>query len=358
MLALIQEARRSIRLETYTFDGGVLGQTFLEALSAASARGVRVRVLIDAVGSIGLADSFWATLRAAGGEVRWFNPIALRRVSYRDHRKILVVDDSLAVVGGFNIASEYYGDGVSSGWRDCGLEVMGPLGAELGGSFEAMFARADFRHRRLSRLRRGGTRRQATGQHWQLLLSGPGVGHRVLKHSLAADFSRAQAIQIASAYFLPTWRLRRELRRAARRGARVQLLLAGKSDIRISQLASRRLYHPLLRAGVEIYEYQPQVLHAKLVLADEAVYVGSANLDARSLGINYELLIRVASPELAAGGRWLFEEALTQSRRISLAEWRQARGFLEKLLERASFFLLARADLLLARWLWRHRRRP
>jgi cardiolipin synthase A/B len=133
----------------------------------------------------------------------------------------------------------------------------------------------------------------------------------------------------------------------------VRLMLPGKSDVLISQLASRRLYQGFLRAGVEIYEYQPQVLHAKMVVVDKTVYLGSANLDARSLGINYELLVRLRDPALAGEAREVFQADLNLCRRIHLLEWPRSRGLVQKLLESLSFFVLARLDPFLARWQWR-----
>lgn len=352
----IQAARQSVRLETYIFDSSPTGHSFRQALLDARNQGARVQVLVDAVGSLRLSDAFWQPLRQAGGEVRWFNPLRLERISYRDHRKLLVVDEARAFVGGCNIAAEYDGDGVSRGWRDLGLEIEGAPAIELAESFDQMFARADFRHKRWQRLRRATVERLGPEHHWQLLLSGPGRRRQVLKRTLAADLSRARQVQIISAYFLPTWRIRRELRRAARRGSRVQVILAGKSDVALAQLASRRLYQGLLRAGVEIYEYHPQVLHTKLVIADDLVYAGSANLDARSLGINYELLVRVASASLAAGARDIFAAHLQHARRIDPATWRRSRGVVQKLLEYLACVILSRLDPSFARWQLRWRR--
>ncbi len=154
---------------------------------------------------------------------------------------------------------------------------------------------------------------------------------------------------MVSAYFLPTWRLRQELRRAARRGAKVQLLLSSKTDVPLMLLASRRLYRSFLRPGVEIYEYQPQILHAKLFVIDDVVYVGSANLDTRSLGINYELLVRIADPKLAAEARAIFEADLKHCRKIERRTWRKSRSFWYRLKERWAYFILARLDPLVAR---------
>ena len=133
-----------------------------------------------------------------------------------------------------------------------------------------------------------------------------------------------------------------------KRGGTVQLILAGKSDVALAQLASRRLYRSFLRAGVEILEYQPQILHAKMFILDDIVYAGSANLDIRSLRINYELLVRISEPELAAEARTIFEADLEHSKRIDASTWSKSRNFWGKLREDWAYFVLARIDPYLA----------
>ncbi len=354
MLALISGAVRTICFEMYIFSPGELAERFRRELIAARQRGVRVQVLLDAFGSLALPKHFWSPLIRLGGELRWFNCFhAAGRYGRRNHRKLLVVDGEKAVVGGFNVAREYYGDGVSKGWRDLGLRVTGPLAAALDASFAEMFARADepCLRRRLHRLRH----RPATtvaGERWTLLLSEPGRGHRAYKRSLLGDLAEARDVQIICAYFVPTWRLRRALMRVVRRGGRVRLILAGHSDVEAARLASRSLYSGLMKAGVEIYEYQPQVLHAKLVLIDGAVYAGSANLDARSLNINHELMIRVEDPAVSGQAREIFQHDLGLSRRIDPEKWKASRGLLRRILEKAAYFLVVRIDPhVTSRWL-------
>lgn len=349
MLEAIAAARRSVRLETYIFSDSAVGRRIRGVLVEARGRGADVRVLVDAFGSMDLAEGFWAPLREAGGHVRWFNPLSLRRWAYRDHRKVLVCDERVAIIGGFNIAEEYDGDGVDAGWRDLGLELSGPPALGLARSFDRMMSMAGFRHKRLQRLRRARDR-SASGVNWRVLSSGPGCRHGEIKRVLAQDLRGAARVRIMSAYFLPTWRLRREMRRVARRGGRVQLILAGRTDVPLSLLASRRLYRSLLRSGVEIYEYQPQILHAKLVVIDDAVYAGSANLDTRSLSINYEVLARVRDAGLAAEAAAVFDADLKHCRRITRAGWRRSRTWWTRLRERFAYVVLAKLDLLLVRW--------
>src|SRR6185437_7206801 len=213
-------------------------------------RGIRVRVLIDALGSYALPGNVFDPLHGVGAEVRQFNPLSLNRLSIRNHRKLLVCDDHVAFVGGFNIAPEYEGDGVKCGWCDVGLKITGPLATQLASSFDEMFARAAFRHKRFMRFRRFDAKKSVTWPAEQILFSGPGRGQSPFKRALRQDLKHAKDVKIVVAYFLPTWSLRRGLTEVVRRGGRVQLILPGKSDVQFSQLAARSLYRRFLKMDV------------------------------------------------------------------------------------------------------------
>ena len=353
MLAAIDAAKESVCLEIYVYQESPLGIRFREALVRACVRGARVRVLVDAVGSYFLPDKFWDLLRSAGGEIRQFNPVTLKRLIIRNHRKLLVCDGRVAFVGGFNIAPEYEGDGIKSGWCDVGLKIEGVLVTQLESSFDEMFERAEFRHKRFTLLRKSHAKKVVALPKEQLLFSGPGRGRNPFKRALHQDLQHAKNIQMIIAYFLPTWRLRRELMRVARRGGKVQLILAGKSDVLLSMLAAQGLYRRFLKGNIEIYEYQPQILHAKLIVVDDIVYLGSANLDTRSLRINYELMIRFENKTIAKEAREIFSRNLEHCHRVTAAEWRKSRSFWRKLKQRWAYFLLNHLDPYLARRQWR-----
>jgi cardiolipin synthase A/B len=352
MLSAIDAARESVCLESYIFTDDSVGQRFRSGLVRARQRGVRVRVLVDALGSIGLPGGFWQPLLDVGGEVRQFNPLALDRLGIRNHRKLLVCDERVAFVGGFNIAADYDGDGVAGGWCDLGLRVAGALPAQLARTFDDLFGRADMQHKLSMFLRKTAARKTVAAAHQQLLLSGPGRGHNPFKRALRNDLARATDVQIIAAYFLPTWRIRHALARVVRRGGTVRLILAGKSDVPLSQAAGQSLYRRFLRAGVQICEYQPQVLHAKLIIVDDAVYVGSANLDPRSLNINYELMIRFHRKEMGQQARAVFARTLAHCRSITAEEWRRSRTLWRRLKQRWAYWLLVRIDPYLARRQW------
>jgi cardiolipin synthase len=343
MLLAIEAAQASIRLEMYIFTAGPTAERFRQALMKACRRGVKVQILADGLGSFSLPDSYWDDLRAGGGEFRWFNPVSLRRLSIRDHRKILVCDDALAFIGGFNIAEEYEGDGVNSGWRDLGMSVRGPLAGELAGAFDTMFAAADYKHKPFMRLRASDRQKTVHAPEARLLLGAPGRNN-LIKRALRQDLERAQEVRIMCAYFLPPRRMRRDLSRVVRRGGRAILILPHKTDVPFSRLAAQSVYRRLLIAGVEIYEYEPQILHAKMFLMDGILYVGSANLDSRSLNINYELLARLTDPRLAQEARELFDGDLKHCRKIELETFRRSRTIWERFKGRFAYWILARID--------------
>ena len=350
MLAAIRAAEDSVRLETYIFADGKIGQELLAALVEVQQRGVEVRVLVDGFGSWSLPQNFFAPLLWVGGQVKVFNPLLLWRLGVRDHRKLLVCDGQIIFVGGFNIADEYDGDGVTRGWLDVGVRLENAaLAMELTRSFDELFALAEFERRPLLRLRVFKPHRiRMKLTRGELLLSEPGRGASPVQMALRHDLRGARDVAVMMAYFLPTWRLLHDLMRAARRGGRVRLILPAKSDVFISQLAGRDFYRRLLRAGVEIYEYEPQILHAKLIVIDGVVYVGSANLDIRSLKLNYELLLRFEDEAAVAGARKVFADSLNLSRRIERGAWRRADTFWPRLKQSWSHFLLARIDPWLA----------
>jgi len=346
MLAAIQTARRSIILEMYIFEADEIGFRFLDQLVRARKRGVRVQVLVDALGSISLPSSFWNPLIQAGGEFRWFNPFHVStRYGCRNHRKLFVADQSVAIIGGFNIATEYMGDGVTSGWRDLGLEIRDPrLIQALTDSFYSLFYQASELQPAFPGIPRKGHEAEIQGDRWTLLLTGPGRGHRALRRNLIRDLGRACRVEIICAYFVPTKRLRKALSNVVRRGGSVTLILAGRSDVPSSRLASRSLYQRLMRSGVEIYEYEPQILHSKLFILDNILYVGSANLDARSLKINYELLLRLDDPVTAAQAHELFQADLAHSCRIDPRTWQQSRSWWQRLKEQLAYTFYAQID--------------
>ena len=277
MLLAIARAQRSVHLEVYAFAPSGVGARFVEALGQAAGRGVRVQVVIDGWGSARGGRAVAAALREAGCAVRIYNRLLAMLVGRfgRNHRKILLVDDEVAFLGGINIGDENVGEGVRLGWADLALEIRGPQCARLG----QMIRREP---------------QTSVDSSLRIYLSGLGGGWRLRRRYLKAFASARQRIHVAHGYFLPDRGVVRAITAAARRGVQVRLLLAGRSDVPFARAATRSLYRRLLAAGVHIHEWSGSVLHAKVATVDgRRLLVGSFNLDPFSLA-NLEALVEVA----------------------------------------------------------------
>jgi cardiolipin synthase len=318
MLRAIREARQSVHLEVYHLAREGVGDAFREALSEAAQRGVRVRVILDGWGSA--LDGRWlqAMLEPDGAEVKIYHPLsALFSGRFRrNHRKILVVDGAVAFLGGINIADEYghVGPGRAPDLADDSPEWM-DLAVELRGAPAAWLE---------ARLR--GERPSRPPGPVQVHLSGIGGGGRLRKLYLRSFGAARTEILAAHAYFLPDRRFVRSITAAARRGVKVTLLLAGRSDVPLIRAATTRLYRNLIQGGVEIREWTRSVHHAKVAVVDgEKVLMGSFNLDPLSLA-NLESLVEIDDRETAGAARRWFEERAALARRVPPEEAAR-RGF-------------------------------
>jgi cardiolipin synthase len=335
----------------YFFAADSTGREYRDRLAAAALRGVTVLVLVDAWGSWTTPEGFWAPLRAAGAEVRLFHPIRRGLFPFRNHRKLLLVDADSAWFGGLNVADEYHtGRKGEAPWRDFLFGVEGAAVAPLHRSFLRMWVRAERPLRLRAFFRRRAPREGELPEgDVRFFASGPGETARLALHTHREVIRNASvSLDLAMGYFFPPGRILRELRRAVGRGVRVRLLVTRRTDVPAMRWAARGLYGRLLRAGIEVYEYLPAILHAKLAIADDTLLVGSANLDLRSDRLNHELTAVVRDPALAAAARSEFETDLARSERIDLAIWRN-RSLLEKMREFISYWLIARADIFLSR---------
>jgi cardiolipin synthase len=352
MFEAVDRAATSVILEMYIIAGDGTGRELRRHLTRAAQRGALVKVLVDAWGTWELPSSFWDELTAAGGIVRSFHPIAKGLFPFRNHRKMLLVDDAVAYIGGMNIADEYYrGAKGQAPWRDNMLEISGPAVAPLRGSFHRIWSKAEGPLRRhfLRNRRPYRETTSITTDNIRFLESGPDDPLRPVRRIYALVInSAAVSIDLAMGYFYPHGKILRALRRAVKRGVRVRLLFPQKTDVPAARWAARGLYGRLLRSGVEVWEYLPAMMHAKLAVADDTVIAGSANLDIRSGMINYELVAVVNDAALAGRVREDFEDDLAQSQRIQLEEWNK-RSLVQRFKERFSYCLLARADILFSR---------
>ncbi len=340
MLRAIERAQRTIVLDSYIYAADRTGQRFLDQLVAAAHRGVKVRVLVDGVGSLATPNDFFAPLRQAGGEALFFRPPAPWRPKWgfwqRDHRKMLIVDDEVGFTGGINIADEYAPVEQGGGaWHDVHAQLDGPAVREMTKIFNRTWyklTQVNWDHR----LRRA---MPAGNVPVQVLESALTKRRTIRAGYLQAIRDARRTIRITNAYFIPDQGVRRALANACWRGVRVQLLLAGRTDMRPVLFASRALYARLLRWGVEVYEWTDRVLHAKSAVIDGVwCSIGSYNLDRRSLLHNLEANIVCLDPELGRALDEQFERDVARSQRIDVVSWHR-RPILDKLIQ-ALFFKL------------------
>jgi cardiolipin synthase len=349
MREAVTGAQKEILLESYIYKDDNTGRAFLEDLAAAAARGVKVRVLADALGSASTHVEFWQEMERRGIEHRLFHPLfeQLWYQPFRDHRKILVVDGRMAFTGGMNIGEEY-GSVVrkkkkrkvqpGDTWRDTHVRVIGPAAWEMAVVFSEGWNRAGGSPLDLQPLPAA----EAEGPVPRILVLDSRFrrGQAESAAALAAVVGAARkSVWITNAYFAPGWAAVRILGRAARRGVDVRLMLPGRSDVPLARHAGHGYYSRLLSRGVRIFEYQASILHAKTLVADGYVsVVGSTNLDFRSFLFNAECDLLILDPGAAAGLTGAFDEDMRHAIEIHRPEWRR-RPFLHRAGDRMARWL-------------------
>lgn len=344
MLEAIRAAKHHIHLEFFIFHADEIGRLFIQELAAKARAGVQVRLLYDAMGSHRLPRRALKPLHQAGGKSSEFLPLNLFRrrfqVNMRNHRKILVVDGQVGFTGGLNIGDEYLGRCVRFGyWRDTHMRIRGPAVEDLQRIFceDWDFAAEE----RLSDVA-GATARYFPGGHGsgphtvQIIDSGPDRDLKGIREIYFAAILNAQKrVWIASPYFVPDAGLLDALRLAGYRGIDVRFLGQFYPDKWIPQFAARYHWDRVLPAGVKIYQYTKGMMHAKVVLVDDQwASVGTANLDNRSLHLNFEVNCLIPNPEAVANLEGVFLRDLAQSIRLDPAAYGK-RPFAGRLMENA-----------------------
>jgi cardiolipin synthase len=314
-----------------------VGARFTRALVERARAGVRVHVLFDALGSQKIDEADVEQMKAAGVQVAKYNPLrwySIVRMNNRTHRKILVVDGRTGYTGGAGIGDEWAGDAQRlEHWRDTQFRVEGPAVAQMQAAFMENWIEVtgDVLHGEdyFPELPRAGA------QQAQFFISSPGGGGETMQLMYLLSIASAkESILLSAAYFVPDDNEVRMLVEARKRGVRVSIIVPGKvTDSPAARRASRSTWGDLLRAGVEIHEYQPTFFHCKVMIVDRLwVSVGSTNFDTRSFSTNDEANLNVYDREFAAAQARIFEDDLKRSRRIALDQW-QERPWTEKLWE-------------------------
>jgi cardiolipin synthase len=343
-LSAIASARETINLEAYIFQKGNVAQQFVDALAERARAGVRVKVVVDAIGSLFTPDRFFQPIRDAGGRVEWYQPLrwyTFKRWNNRTHRKLMVIDGRIAFCGGADIGDDWlHGSCGQPRWRDTVFRFEGDLVTGLQSTFAEnwlessgeILANEDY----FPRTRENDVP-PGDATAGLVVNSTPSAARGTRAHILYQTLiAYAQkTIHITTPYFLPDRSSLGEIVKAARdRGVKVIVLTPGKhSDHLFTRSSSRRRYGDLIKAGVEVYEYRPAMIHAKTMVVDGLwSIVGSTNFDNRSFGLNDEVNVALRNSGLAENLEADCRADLEQSRRISYERW-EARPIREKILE-------------------------
>ncbi len=323
----IRQAKRTIHFETFFITPGRRADEFAVAIAERAQAGVEVQIVVDSYGVKSMTKSYWQQLQASGVEVRVFHPFSWQSpldYTTRTHRKLLLIDGTVALIGGAGISDYWDGEmehETTAPWLDFEVRFEGPVVAILEGTFM---------------------------QHWTYVGGIADMGPDVIRADLEQGYpmlvipgdpsyrdssvnalfqvsiaSAQRRVWIASPYLLPNTNLRKALLRACQRGVDVRILTMGpQNDKPFIYYASRELYRELLKGGVQIHEYQPSMMHAKVLLVDQQwLSVGSANLDSRSLFHNDELNLSMLDSELAKNLEDFFYHAFNQSQLIQWSDW-------------------------------------
>ena len=343
MLEAIRSARTTITFETYIYWSGRIGKDFADALSERARDGVKVHVLLDWVGSGKIEDALLKEMEESGVQVRKYHPLSwyhLSRMNNRTHRKLLVVDGRIGFTGGVGIADEWLGDAQDERhWRDSHFRIEGPAVGEMQAAFMDNWVKTE------GEVLHGQDYfpevAPSGGALAQVFTSSAGGGSESARLMYLMSIAAARkSVRLAASYFVPDDLAVETLLAARERGVTIEIILPGdKIDTRVVRKASRARWGDLLRAGIEIYEYQPTMFHCKVMIVDDLwVSVGSTNFDNRSFRLNDEANLNVFDGPFALSQVEAFDADKAKSRRITLDAW-EDRSWWEKVTEHTAALL-------------------
>ncbi|MCU1350457.1 MAG: phospholipase D/Transphosphatidylase [Acidobacteria bacterium] len=326
MLAAIRVAKKTINLEFYIYWDGEIGRQFAEALAERARAGVKVKIILDAVGSSRMSQALIDFMSRNGVDLEWYHPLrwyTLSRFNHRTHRKLLIVDGSVGFSGGVGIADEWLGDADAPGhWRETMIRVEGPVVTQMQFAFMDNWVKS--RGEILTGLDYFPEVPPCGPHLTQVIKSSPSEGSSTVKLLYVISIVSAQkSIYINNAYFVPDYDTIRALESAVRRGVDVRVIVPGEfTDVPIVRQASRWHYEQLLRHGIRIFEYQPTMMHAKTMVVDGVwLTVGSSNFDDRSFRLNDEVNVNVHGEDVAARAEAMFHEDLARSEEVKIRKW-------------------------------------
>ncbi len=325
MLESIRAARHYVLLEMYLFESGSIAKRFIEAFVTAAKRGVDVFLLLDGYGAWRLLGSDRMRLRAAGVKLEVYNPLHYRRGHrnlFRNHRKLLLVDGRVAYTGGAGISDQFDPElRPLLHWHETMIEIQGANVDDWQSLFVETWSRWSPDPLELPQI--PCSERPQGDQPGRVVVQSSAHGKSEVMRSFVNRIRYARSrVWLATAYFVPAWKLRRALRRSARRGVDVRLMLPGpRTDHPAVRHMGCRHYERMLRDGVRIFEYQPRFLHAKILLCDQWLSLGSSNLDRWTYRWNLEANQELVDPRISDQVQALFEADFSHCREVHYADW-------------------------------------
>jgi cardiolipin synthase A/B len=346
LLDAIAKATQSLRLFYYIFCADDSGTVVANALIESRRRGVEVTFLVDGFGTQDMPQFVFQPLIDAGVRFNRFLPRFGRRYLLRNHQKMLIADEQVAIIGGSNIESSYFADDpAGNGWHDLSLRIEGPKVAHLSCYFDALARWLDAPKPTIRQLNAILSKFSESKGLLRWVFSGPFPRINPLRRAIVADITRSKHVDMIQAYFAPNGALVRKLRRVPK----LRLITAAKSDSQTTINAARYCYTRLLNAGAEISEYVAQRLHMKLIIADDVTYVGSANFDIRSLYLNAEVMLRIEDAGVAAHIRDAFDRHFEKAERVTRDAHLKRSSWRARLVWFLSYLLVSTVDFTLTR---------
>lgn len=317
LFAIVRQAKHSLKLCFYIYAEDEVGTALRDSLVEAARRGVAVTLIVDSFGA-SVGETFFAPLREAGGTVHCFSSRWTHRYLIRNHQKFVIADDECCIFGGFNIEDSYFALPDDGGWNDLAIWIEGSAVEGLVDWFARLSGWCEVDDGQFRAIHRAVKTWDwsAGGARW--LVGGPTNGLSNWARCVSEDLVEGHRLDMVMAYFSPPTRLQRRIGLIATKG-RTRLVMAGKSDNPATVGATRSLYSYLLRKGARIWEFAPCKLHTKLIVLDDAVYIGSANFDMRSLYLNLELMLQIEDAALAERMREFISHLVQASEAITPA---------------------------------------
>ena len=349
LLDLVRSARETLDICFYIFAEDEVSRELLDALCEAARRGVEVTLIIDRFGA-SATDEFLQPLVDCGGRFLCFSSRWSLRYLIRNHQKMVIADNERAMFGGFNIEDDYFAPPERNGWNDIGIRIEGDCVQGLTDWFARLLDWTDDDDAHFKAIRTTVRTWDWSSErgHARWLVGGPTRGLSSWARCVGEDLKEGKRLDIFMAYFSPPGSLLRRIGRVAEKG-RTRLLMAAKSDNGATIAATRSLYFKLLKRGAKIWEFTPCKLHTKLLILDDAVYLGSANFDMRSLYINLEIMLRIEDAELAETMRDFVTQHIEASERITMEKHRERATLWNRIRWWAGWVLVSVVDYTVSR---------